>query len=105
LAPTSSREQFSPKFNYVDFFERTIYNEEHEQFRSSFRQWVDKEVMPHHLEWEKDGITPRDIWIEAGKHGFLGYNVPEVYGGGGSDDALRHHHRCASSSDCRRRAV
>lgn len=70
----------------MEFFERTVYGEDHEQFRRSFRQWVDKEVMPNHLEWEKNGITPRDIWIEAGKHGFLGYNVPESFGGGGSDD-------------------
>lgn len=70
----------------MEFFERTVYSDDHEQFRRSFRQWIDKEVMPNHLEWEQNGIVPRDVWIEAGKHGFLGYNVPESFGGGGSDD-------------------
>ena len=70
----------------MDFFERNVYNADHEQFRAAFRSWLDKEVVPHHEQWEKDGIAPREIWLEAGKHGFLGYHVPEQYGGGGVDD-------------------
>ena len=70
----------------MDFFERTVYDAEHEQFRSSFRGWLDKEVVPHHQEWEKAGIAPREIWRSAGGLGFLGYHVPEQYGGGGVDD-------------------
>lgn len=70
----------------MEFFERTVYSPEHEQFRSAFRSWLDKEVAPNHDQWERDGITPRDIWLQAGRHGFLGYNVPEEFGGGGVDD-------------------
>ena len=70
----------------MDFFERTVYNADHEQFRSVFRQWLENEVAPHHAEWEKAGIAPREIWLDAGRHGFLGYQVPEQYGGGGTDD-------------------
>ena len=70
----------------MEKFERTIYNDDHEAFRSSFRSWLDKEIVPHHEEWEAAGIAPREIWLEAGKLGFLGYNVPEEFGGGGSDD-------------------
>ena len=70
----------------MEKFERTIYNADHEAFRSSFRTWLDNEVVPHHEEWETAGITPREIWLEAGKLGFLGYHVPEEYGGGGVDD-------------------
>jgi len=70
----------------VETFERTIYNSEHEQFRAAFRQWLDKEIVPHHEQWEADGITPREIWLAAGKLGFLGYHVPEEYGGGGVED-------------------
>jgi alkylation response protein AidB-like acyl-CoA dehydrogenase len=65
---------------------RTIYADEHEQFRSAFRNWLDNEVVPNHEQWERDGITPRSIWTEAGKHGFLGMAVDEQYGGGGSND-------------------
>jgi alkylation response protein AidB-like acyl-CoA dehydrogenase len=65
---------------------RTIYDEEHEQFRTAFRSWLDNEVVPHHEEWERDGITPRSLWLEAGKHGFLGLTVDEAFGGGGTAD-------------------
>ena len=70
----------------MEIFERTIYNNEHEQFRTAFRAWLDKEIAPHHEQWESDGITPRDMWRQAGSLGFLGYHVPEQYGGGGVDD-------------------
>lgn len=70
----------------MDFFERTVYDADHEQFRAVFRQWLENEVVPHHAEWEKAGIAPREMWLDAGRHGFLGYQVPEQYGGGGTDD-------------------
>ena len=70
----------------MEFFERTCYEAEHEQFRAVFRQWLDAEIAPHHETWEEAGIVPREVWLEAGKHGFLGYNVPERWGGGGVDD-------------------
>jgi alkylation response protein AidB-like acyl-CoA dehydrogenase len=65
---------------------RTVYADEHDQFRASFRAWLDNEVIPNHDEWERAGITPRSLWLEAGKHGFLGLTVPEELGGGGTDD-------------------
>ncbi len=65
---------------------RTIYDDEHEQFRSAFRGWLDKEVVPNHEQYERDGITPRELWLAAGAQGFLGLTVPEQYGGGGTDD-------------------
>jgi alkylation response protein AidB-like acyl-CoA dehydrogenase len=66
--------------------ERTIFEPEHEALRASFRAWLDKEVVPHHLEWEAAGIVPHELFAEAGRHGFLGMAVPEEYGGGGVDD-------------------
>ena len=65
---------------------RTLFGPEHDEFRSVFRAWLDHEVVPNHEQWETEGITPREIWLEAGKHGFLGLSVPEQYGGGGTDD-------------------
>ncbi|HVM68147.1 MAG TPA: acyl-CoA dehydrogenase family protein [Acidimicrobiales bacterium] len=66
--------------------ERTLFEEEHELFRGSFRQFVDKELVPHHLEWEQAGIVDRGVFAAAGAHGFLGMAVPEEYGGGGTPD-------------------
>ena len=70
----------------MDAFPRTIFDETHDQFRAAFRGWLDDRVVPNHEEWERDGITPRDLWIDAGKQGFLGLTVPELFGGGGTDD-------------------
>ncbi|MGH9022105.1 MAG: acyl-CoA dehydrogenase family protein [Acidimicrobiia bacterium] len=65
---------------------REIFEDEHELFRDSFRRFVDKEMVPHDLEWEKAGIVPRELFTAAGRHGFLGMAVPEEYGGGGVSD-------------------
>ena len=66
--------------------ERTIFEPEHEALRASFRAWLDKEVVPHHAEWETAGIAPHELFAAAGDHGFLGMAIPEEYGGGGVDD-------------------
>ena len=66
--------------------QRTLFEDEHEQFRASFRRWLDKEVVPHHAEWEEAGIVPRDVFRAAGAHGFLGMSIPSELGGGGVDD-------------------
>lgn len=66
--------------------ERTIFEEEHKMFRTSFRKFAEQEIAPHHEEWEKEGIVPREVWEKAGQYGFLGMDVPEEYGGGGIKD-------------------
>ncbi len=67
---------------------RTIFSDEHDLFRASVRRFIAEEVMPFHAEWEKAGIVPRDLWLKAGKLGFLCSAVPEEYGGAGGD--FRH---------------
>jgi alkylation response protein AidB-like acyl-CoA dehydrogenase len=66
--------------------DRQLFDDEHDAFRASFRTWLDREVVPHYLEWERAGIVPHDLFVEAGKHGFLGIAIPEEYGGGGVAD-------------------
>ena len=66
--------------------QRTLLTEEHSLFRDTFRHFVEKEVVPYHEQWEKDGIVSRDLWLKAGEQGFLGLAVPEVYGGMGLKD-------------------
>jgi alkylation response protein AidB-like acyl-CoA dehydrogenase len=65
---------------------RTIFTDEHEMFRQAFRKFVEKEIVPHHLEWERAGIVPRELFTAAGAAGFLGTDAPETYGGGGVED-------------------
>ncbi|MEA2467910.1 MAG: acyl-CoA dehydrogenase [Thermoleophilaceae bacterium] len=64
----------------------SLYNDEHQQFRESFRRFLATEVVPQHERWEDEGIMPRAIFAAAGEHGFLGMEVPEEYGGAGVAD-------------------
>jgi alkylation response protein AidB-like acyl-CoA dehydrogenase len=66
--------------------ERTLFEEEHELFRASFRQFVAQEVLPHYERWEHAGIVDRDLFTKAGELGFLGFAAPEEFGGGGVRD-------------------
>jgi acyl-CoA dehydrogenase len=65
--------------------ERTLFREEHEMFRQSVRKFVEKEIVPFHAQWERDGIVPRELWRKAGEQGMLCCTVPEEYGGLGLD--------------------
>lgn len=61
------------------------FTEDHEQFRRTARQWVEKELQPHALEWDREGIFPREVFKKAGELGFLGINHDPKYGGSGLD--------------------
>ena len=63
-----------------------FYEAEHEDFRGTARAFLEREVVPHHDQWEKDGIVPREAWAKAGEAGLLCFDVPEEYGGPGIDD-------------------
>jgi alkylation response protein AidB-like acyl-CoA dehydrogenase len=65
---------------------RTIFDESHELFRSSVRQFVEKEIVPNVDRWEREGLVDRDLFAKAGANGFLGMEVPEELGGGGVKD-------------------
>ena len=60
---------------------RTIYDEDHEAFRESVKEFLDRQVVPHLEEYAEAHALPREFWIEAGKQGLLGLEVPEQYGG------------------------
>jgi len=66
--------------------QHTLYEPEHDAFRDAVRSFMTKHVAPFHAEWEKAGIVDRSLWVEAGKQGLLGTDVPEQYGGGGIKD-------------------
>lgn len=65
--------------------ERSLFREEHDMFRASVRKFVEKEIVPYHAQWERDGIVPRELWLKAGEQGLLCCTVPEAYGGLGLD--------------------
>lgn len=57
------------------------FTEEHEAFRQSFKEFLQKEVSPHIDSWEKSGSIDRFIWKKFGDMGYFGLNYPEQYGG------------------------
>ncbi len=57
------------------------FTEEHEVFRASFKEFLQKEVVPHIEKWEKSGKIDRFIWKKFGEMGYFGLNSPEEYGG------------------------
>ena len=65
---------------------RDLFDDDHQAFRESFAAFIAKEMTPHYLQWEADGIAPREIYAAAGQFGFLGIAVPEEFGGGGAND-------------------
>ncbi|MGY0407876.1 MAG: acyl-CoA dehydrogenase family protein [Polaribacter sp.] len=60
---------------------RMYFTEEHEFFRTSFKNFLQKEVVPHIEKWEKNGTIERFIWKKFGEMGYFGLNTPEAYGG------------------------
>lgn len=61
--------------------ERTLFSSDHEQFRDTVRKFLETELTPHHAQWEKDKVVPREIWRKAGEMGLLCPNMPAGYGG------------------------
>ena len=64
----------------------SIYEQEHEDFRATVRAFMEKEVVPYHDQWEKDGQVSREVWLRAGEQGLLCFDVDEEYGGAGVKD-------------------
>ncbi|HVR05913.1 MAG TPA: acyl-CoA dehydrogenase family protein [Solirubrobacteraceae bacterium] len=65
---------------------RTIFAAEHDAYRETARRFLAEEVVPHHPQWEQDGIVPRELFAKAAAKGLLAMAVPERYGGAGVDD-------------------
>jgi alkylation response protein AidB-like acyl-CoA dehydrogenase len=65
---------------------RTLFDADHELFRGTVRGFIQREIVPHHMQWEAQGIVDKEMFRAAGRLGLLGMAVPERYGGSGVDD-------------------
>ncbi|GAA1466379.1 acyl-CoA dehydrogenase [Microbacterium thalassium] len=65
---------------------RTLFDEEHEQFRDAVREFVKREVLPNVEAWSAAGQVDRSLFAKAAESGLIGINAPEEFGGGGVDD-------------------
>jgi citronellyl-CoA dehydrogenase len=61
------------------------FTQEHQLFRRTLRDYVEKELAPHALEWDEEGIFPREVFRGLAEIGALGINYPESVGGSGGD--------------------
>ncbi len=65
---------------------RTSFEPEHTDYRESVRRFIAEEITPHHEQWEREGIVPRELFALAAEKGMLAMQVPEQYGGVGVED-------------------
>ena len=64
---------------------RHLFAEEHRIFRAQCRALFEKEFVPFHEQWEREGIVPNGVWRLMGEAGLLSTSVPEEFGGLGAD--------------------
>jgi acyl-CoA dehydrogenase len=67
---------------------RDLFTEDHEDFRSMIRDFLNKEVVPVFSEWLEQELIPRDFFRELAKVGIFGMNIDEEYGGSGEADYI-----------------
>jgi alkylation response protein AidB-like acyl-CoA dehydrogenase len=57
------------------------FTEEHQLFRQSLKDFLQKEVVPHIDKWEETGTIDKFIWEKFGEMGYFGLATPEKDGG------------------------
>jgi alkylation response protein AidB-like acyl-CoA dehydrogenase len=58
-------------------------NEEQQQLRKSVREFAQREIAPHVMEWDEKGEFPLGVVKELGRLGLMGIVFPTEYGGAG----------------------
>jgi alkylation response protein AidB-like acyl-CoA dehydrogenase len=69
---------------------QNLFSSEHELVpRQRPEQFLEKEAVPFHGQWEKQGYIDRALWNKAGEAGMLCSHLPEEYGGHGGGLSLQ----------------
>lgn len=66
--------------------QQSVYQADHEAFRDSVATFVARTIQPAHDTMITNRTVGREVWLEAGRQGFLGLDVPEEFGGNLSGD-------------------
>ena len=61
------------------------FSDEQNMLRQTVRNFVDKEIMPHIAEWDRQGKFDPAIINQLSELGLMGVCIPEEYGGSGMD--------------------
>ncbi len=59
------------------------FNQEQKILKKMVRDFAEKEIKPHVMEWDEAQTFPKELFHKMGELGFLGVVIPEEYGGAG----------------------
>ena len=65
---------------------RTLYNEDHELYRDSVREFLAREVVPFKDKWDENRWIDREVFAKAAHAGVYALQVGTEYGGSGESD-------------------
>jgi alkylation response protein AidB-like acyl-CoA dehydrogenase len=65
---------------------RDLYTEDHDQYRDTVREFIEREVAPNILRWDEEHWIDRDVFRKAAEVGIYALQIPEQYGGAGEPD-------------------
>ena len=57
------------------------FTSEHQLFRKSLRDFLNREIVPHIDQWEEEGEIPKSAFKKLGDMGYYGLGFEESYGG------------------------
>ncbi|KAI0529888.1 acyl-CoA dehydrogenase/oxidase [Xylaria digitata] len=69
-------EQYGSQIPFADpswyqNYHSAYYNESHAALRAEVREWVERDIEPFVTEWDEKKEVPREIFLEAGRRGYL----------------------------------
>lgn len=79
------KKSFSPIFSFNPATVEYYFNEDHQLFRQSMREFLHREVAPHLDDWEAAGEVPKSVFRKMGEMGYFGLALPEQFGGSEAD--------------------
>lgn len=65
---------------------RSFYEDDHEAYRDTVREFLAREVVPFQHDWDRDRWIDRAVFARAAKAGIYALQVGEEYGGAGESD-------------------
>ncbi|MBJ7462032.1 MAG: acyl-CoA dehydrogenase family protein [Mycolicibacterium sp.] len=65
---------------------RSLYEADHEAYRETVREFLEREVVPHQHDWDRDRWIDPAVFARAAKSGIYALQIPEEYGGSGEPD-------------------
>src|SRR6202045_5089128 len=68
------------------YMRRNIFDEIHDDLRTTARGFFERECVPNTEKWERDGKVSREAWLAAGAAGLIGGGFDEKNGGPGGKD-------------------